>query len=349
MQVKSRLIILTKSFRVKLTVDCVLTPELSSLPSNSALAQLLSKGFATPIQMHLESPLEALICRQYGLQARPDYPIAAMCAVADGLDLVDGLVDADNYWLRADPVYLVLQRDCFSLHEAVPLSVDATHAKNMVASLNQHFNQDGLTFLIGNSGAWYLRTEQNLDIKTTLPSVVAGKNIHQFMPQGFAASKWLAVLNEVQMLLFEHPANIARESLGELAVNSIWLSGGGKMPQVLPLLNNVDAIFADSIFYQGLAKLAGVPFQAVPSNLTDVLNHVSNHVLNQQQLSARLQLPNTNTSVWFEHLLAALKTKKIKQLTLNLGFYEKSLIVNIKPLDTYKFWRSNKPVMDYLQ
>lgn len=320
---------------MKLTVDCVLTPELSNLPRNSALAQLLSKGIITQLESNSESPLEALICQQFGLQNTPDFPIAAICAAVDGLDL------ADAYWLRADPVHLVLQRDCFSLHEAVPLPIDVAHAKTMVASLNQHFNQDGLTFLIGHSGAWYLRTEKNLDIKTSLPSVAAGKNIHQFMPQGLAASKWLAVLNEVQMLLFEHPANVARESLGQPAVNSVWLSAGGKMPQGLPLLNDIDAIFSDGIFYQALAKHIGAPCQELPISLS--------HVLNQQAQQVRLQLPNTNTSAWFEHLLIALKTKKIKQLTLNLGFYEKSLMITIKPIDTYKFWRSNKPVMDYLQ
>ncbi len=316
---------------MELTVDCVLTPELSNLPFNSALAQLLSKGLVS----HIEAPLEALICEQFGQQSRPDFPIAAICAGADGLEVDDA------YWLRADPVHLVLQRDCFSLHEAVPLPIDAAHAKTMVASLNQHFNQDGLMFLIGNSGAWYLRTDKNLDIKTSLPSVVAGKNIHQFMPQGLAASKWLAVLNEVQMLLFEHPANVARESLGQPAVNSIWLSGGGKMPQTLPLSSKVDLVLGDSIFYQALAKCTGAPCQELPINLSNVLN--------QQAQQVRLQLPNTNTLAWFEHLLIALKTKKITQLTMNLGFYEKSLMITIKPIDTYKFWRGNKPVMDYLQ
>lgn len=324
---------------MKLTVDCVLTPELLNLPRNSALAQLLSKGTVTQVEArpesHIESPLEALICQQYGLQSMPDYPIAAICAAADGFEV------ADNYWLRADPVHLVLQRDCFSLHEAIPLPVDAAHAKSMVASLNQHFNQDGLTFLIGNSGAWYLRTEENVDIKTSLPSVAAGKNIHQFMPQGLAAFKWLAVLNEVQMLLFEHPANVALEMVGEPVVNSIWLSGGGKMPQTLPLSSSADLVLADSIFYQGLAKHTGASCQEVPISLSNILN--------QQAQQVRLQLPNTNTSVWFQYLLIALKTKKITQLTLNLGFYEKSLITTIKPLDTYKFWRSNKPVIDYLQ
>ncbi|MEI8362884.1 MAG: hypothetical protein WCG35_06660 [Betaproteobacteria bacterium] len=315
---------------MKLTVDCILAPELSKLPYSSGLAQLLSKGSV----MQVDKPLEALICEQYGVQSLFDYPIAAICAAADGLKVNDA------FWLRADPVHLVLQRDCFSLDESVPLQVDAAHATSMVGSLNQHFNQDGLMFEIGESGAWYLRTEHTPNIKTSLPSLAVGKNAHQFMPQGLESSKWLAVLNEAQMLLFEHPANQARESSGGPAVNSIWFSGGGLMPKT-HLPSNIDLMLADGIFHQGMAKWVGEACQALPSSLDEVLNH------SVQQ--ARLQLPNMHTLAWFDHLLAALKTKKIKQLTLNLGFYDKSLIVTIKPIDTYKFWRSNKPVMDYLQ
>jgi len=316
---------------VKLTVDCILAPELSKLPSGSGLTQLLSKGSV----IQVDKPLEALICEQYGVQSLPDYPIAAICAAVDGLKV------GDAYWLRADPVHLVLQRDCFSLDESVPLQVDAAHATVMLACLNQHFNQDGLMFEIGKSGAWYLRTEHTPNIKTSLPSVAVGKNVHQFMPQGLESSKWLAVLNEAQMLLFEHPANQARESSGAPAVNSIWFSGGGLMPKTPRLPSNIDLMLADGIFYQGLANLLGVSCQLVPTSLDEVLNHPVQY--------ARLQLPNMHTLAWFDHLLVALKTKKIKQLTLNLGFYDKSLIVTIKPIDTYKFWRSNKPVMDYLQ
>ena len=36
--------------------------------------------------------------------------------------------------------------------------------------------------------------------------------------------------SEVQMLLYTHPINAARESRGELAVNSFWLSGTGCTP-----------------------------------------------------------------------------------------------------------------------
>lgn len=328
---------------MKLTVDCILTSDSPDLHITGALAQLLAKGKVT----QLEKPLEALICEHYGLQAVHDYPIASIAAVVDGLDV------GGAYWLRADAVHLVLQRDCFSLGEPIPLQVNREHAEGMIASLNQHFSQDGLMFLIGNSGAWYLRSVQEPQIKTTLPSVVAGKNIHQFMPQGLDSSKWLAVLNEVQMILFEHPANIAREATGEMAVNSVWFSGGGVMPQTAVFKNDESSVFANSILYQGLGKWAGFSLLPTPSNFDAILQSDLAHV--------RLHLTPNNQldEAWFKPILSALKSRKIKNLTLNLGFYEKCLVVEIKPIDFYKFWRTPiwrnliwrtpKLVMDYLK
>jgi hypothetical protein len=318
---------------VKLTIDCVLTAELSSLQGESALAQLLAKAQVTQLAM----PLEALICEQYGLQVAADYPIAAIAAAADGLDV------GDAYWLRADAVHLVLQRDCFSLGEPVPLQVTREHAERMIASLNQHFSQDGLMFVIGNSGDWYLRSAQSPQITTTLPSVAVGKNIHPFMPQGLASSKWLAVLNEVQMLLFEHPANAAREVAGELVVNSIWLSGGGLMPQTKALQNDIDLMVANSVLHQGLAAFSATPCVNLPTDLAGILQNTAQHV--------RLQLPAINNLAqdWFNPLLVALKNKKISHLTLNFGFYEQSLTLEITSLDLYKFWRKIKPVTYYLK
>ncbi|HSH53776.1 MAG TPA: hypothetical protein VK967_02005 [Methylotenera sp.] len=321
---------------MKLTVDCELN---SQLLGSQHLAQLLAKAKLTQQPM----PLEALVCNQYGLVSEPDYPIAAIAASADGLDV------SNAYWLRADPVHLVLQRDSFSLGEPVPLQVKPEYAQPIIASLNQHFNQDGLTFLIGDSGAWYLRVVQAPGIQTTLPTIAIAKNIYQFMPQGVASAKWLAMLNEVQMLLHEHAANLARESIGEVAVNSIWLSGGGMLPSAIRSQNDVNLLVADSAFYQGLAKWADVPCQSVPDSLECLLDEAGQHSHVRLQLSELQLMDDAWWSSWWSAMLQALKNRKIQQLTLNLGFYEKTLIAEVKPLDLYKFWRSTKPLLSYLQ
>ncbi|MES1988247.1 MAG: hypothetical protein V4440_09480 [Pseudomonadota bacterium] len=323
---------------MKLTVDCVLNHELANLQSASALSRLLAKAQVEQLNVSLE----ALICQQFGLNKEGDFPIAAISASVDGLDI------GDNYWLRADPVHFVMQRDCFSLSEPAPLSVKPAHATLMVASLNAHFAQDGLVFCIGKSGAWYLRADKAAQITTTLPSVAMDKNVHHFMPQGVDSAKWKSILNEVQMLLHDHPANEARESSGELVVNSVWLSGGCVVPAFKALQHDVDLMTANDVLREGLATWAKIACQPVPSSLDEILHSTAQHV--------RMALPQSNHSqannldeVWFLPLFAALKNKQIEQLTLNLGFYEKCLVVVFKPLDVYKFWRKPKPIMQYLE
>jgi hypothetical protein len=320
---------------VKLTVDCPLSNNLLALPADSALARLLSKAKVR----QLDLPLEAVVCAQHGLAAKPDYPIAAIAAHADGLAV------GDDYWLRADAVHLLLQRDSFSLSEPAPLQVEREHAELIIASLNQHFSQDGMTFCMGNSGAWYLRLKQMPEIQTTLPSVATDRNIYQFMPQGAAASTWLSYLNEIQMLLHEHPVNIQRESKHEAAVNSVWLSGGGFMPQPLPADNSIDVFIASSPLYHGLAQWSGLASQPPEQPLSKTLQHID------AQLHARLELPGQHLSddINFAMLWDVLTARKIEQLTLNLGCYEKTLVATIRPVDTYKFWRKSKPVSLYLK
>lgn len=320
---------------MKLTVDCPLSNNLLALPADSALARLLARANVR----QLDLPLEAVVCAQHGLTAKPDYPIAAIAAHADGLAV------GDDYWLRADAVHLLLQRDSFSLSEPAPLQVEREHAELIIASLNQHFGQDGMTFCIGNSGAWYLRLKQMPEIQTTLPSVAMDRNIYQFMPQGAAASAWVSYLNEAQMLLHDHPVNIQRESKHQAAINSIWLSGGGFMPQPLPSENDINLFVANSPLYHGLAQWSGLAIGPVEQPLSEILQHTDSH------LHARLELPGQHLSddINFAMLWETLTARKIEQLTLNLGCYEKTLLVTIRPVDTYKFWRKGKPVGLYLK
>lgn len=281
-------------------------------------------------------PLEAVVAEQYGLSAKPDYPIAPIAALADGLDV------GCAYWLRADPVHLLLQRDSFSLSEPVPLCVEYAHAQQIIASLNQHFSVDGMTFELGCSGAWYVHLDKQPDVATSLPAVALDRNIYQFMPAGVDASTWLSYMNEVQMLLHEHPVNHARESMHQPAINSVWFSGGGLMPQAQPSQSADHLLLANSPFYHGLAKLLGL-------NAASVEMHWPND-LSQKNCNVRLELPGQHLSddANFNMLWQMLKNKQVRELVLNLGCYEKTLVATIKPLDTYKFWRKTKAISNYL-
>lgn len=132
------------------------------------------------------------------------------------------------YWLYATPVHLVLQRDTFSLAAPVPLSLEMDEADALTAALNQHFTSDGLAF-IWHENTWFLSLQANPQISTTAPQAAINKDISAYLPTGEGATKWASVTNEIQMLLFEHPVNIAREAKRLPAINSVWCYGSGQI------------------------------------------------------------------------------------------------------------------------
>lgn len=334
MQVKSLLIKTIYIDLVKLTVDCALSNALLNSAEVGALPRLLSRA---SVRM-LDLPLEALVCSQYGLAPKPDYPIAPITAAADGLDV------GDAYWLRADPVHLLLQRDSFSLSEPIPLRVQREHALLIIASLNEHFSHDGMTFMMGSSGAWYLRLATQPEIQTTLPSVALGRNIFQYLPQGAAASTWTSYLNEVQMLLHEHPVNVERESSHNAIINSVWFSGGGVMPSAFFKQDDTDLMLGSSALYHGLSKWSGLAIRAADQDFPQTLQSLDTCLHARVELSGQHLSDDNNFNILWD----ALRARQIEQLTLNLGCYEKTLVATIKPVNTYRFWRSSKPVGSYL-
>lgn len=136
--------------------------------------------------------------------------------------------DKHAYWLYAAPVHLVLQRDTFSLAEPVPLALGSDESAALTAALNKHFEADSLKFF-WHQDKWFLRLETNPNIQTSSPQAAINKDISAYLPTGEGATKWASFQNELQMLLFEHPVNVAREAKRLPAINSVWCYGGGQI------------------------------------------------------------------------------------------------------------------------
>ena len=133
-----------------------------------------------------------------------------------------------TYWLYAAPVHLALQRDSFSLAALLHLENDEIEA--LTGSLNKHFALDApenKASFFWHQTQWFLRLESNPNIQTHAPKLALNKDIDAFLPIGEGAIKWASFTNEMQMLLFEHPVNQAREAKNLPTVNSIWCYGGG--------------------------------------------------------------------------------------------------------------------------
>lgn len=137
--------------------------------------------------------------------------------------------DAGNaYWLYAMPVHLVLQRDSFSMSAPVPLPLEQAEIDALTIALNKHFEAENLKFF-WHENHWFLRLTGNPNIQTNPPENAVDKDIAAFLSTGAGATSWAAFTNELQMLLFAHPVNQAREAKNLPAINSIWCYGGGSL------------------------------------------------------------------------------------------------------------------------
>jgi hypothetical protein len=157
-------------------------------------------------------------------------------------------------------VHLRVMRDRIVLAGAVELSREEADA--LAASVAGHFGDD-FSPLPLHPQRWYLRFPQAPRLTTTPLSVAAGHDMEPLQPQGEDALPFRVKMNELQMLLHEHPVNEARESRGVLPVNSLWLWGGGCLPapSLRPL--PVHARNAEAL---ALAAFSGARAQAVPAH-----------------------------------------------------------------------------------
>lgn len=195
-------------------------PQLAALLSTAG-EPVLDAGDETS----LSPPHERALARALGLAGSDGMlPWAAWQAAADGVnvlsppDLVWGLLTPGHWHLGTDQVTL-LDPDALALDEAT--------SRALLEAVHDLFESEGFLLVYGTPTRWYLAHESLARLATASPDRVIGRNVDPWLPAGREARLWRRLQNEVQMRLYTHPLNAAREARGLLPVNSLWLSGCG--------------------------------------------------------------------------------------------------------------------------
>jgi hypothetical protein len=209
---------------------------------------------------------DAMLAAHYGILHAPsaDCPLAPVRLAALGID------PGTAFWLAADPVTLVAGRDDVRLTGVVG-DLGANDAATLIAMLNAHFATDGIEFVAARPDAWFVRAPAPVALRTRPVAAVAGRMLRDLLPTGPDAGTWRRWQNEIQMLLYEHPVNNAREAEGKPPANSVWLYEGGVLAPPADAHGPI-ITFADDGIAVALARHAGRPARAVPEALDSVLS-----------------------------------------------------------------------------
>lgn len=266
------------------------------LPALPALSHLLARSDADRVApMELEEEL----CRMCGLEdSGAGLPFAALARAGEA----DGRDPRGAAWLRIDPVHLRIDMTHARLFGAPVLGLVRDEADALVATLNAHFADDGLILEAPAPDRWYAMLDREPALEAATPGSVAGRNVDHFLPGGAEGPYWRRLMNEVQMLLHDHPVNEARESRGALPVNSVWVWGGGSVhrPSTWRVPNRV---IADEPIARGLAGLAGSKALDLPGTLADASLANGHNLL--VDASIRDPLVHGEAEMWLGSLQAA--------------------------------------------
>ncbi len=313
-----------------------------------ALEKMLARGASTGSDPSTSlgrtgegGSLEELLCVMFGVPCKPDVPIAPISALFDGL--------GEGCWLRTDPTHLRLQREQLVLLPNVKVSTD--EVGQLCASLNEHFAGQGMEFFAPHPQRWYVRLDRLPDIETVPLSQAAGRNVRGLLPVGAEAARWHQLFNEVQMLLFTHPVNEAREARGELPINSLWFWGCG-CSSAAPLLKVYETVSSNEVLAEMFASAANIPFAGWSEQWCDEEGSGKQLLV---WTGLRLALQQGDLSAWrdalqdFEigyaqPLWQALRAGKISQLQVDIlgGNGVRRLLLN--RADAWAFWRRSKPL-----
>jgi len=137
-------------------------------------------------------------------------------------------------WLRADPVLMQADRSNVVLFGAQALAIHRDEADSLVAELNATYADLGWVFEAADPQRWYLHIPTPPRIRCTPLTDMIGRSVRDLLPAGEDSLFWHRTLNEIQMLFYQSPVNLARREAGAPEINSVWIWGNGEQERKCP-------------------------------------------------------------------------------------------------------------------
>lgn len=252
----------------------------------------------------------------------------------------------DVHWLCCDPVHLHFSRDRLLLADASSLAITRAEADILMTGINETFADIG-RFEAPTADRWYVALPDEPKPFFHPIADVSGRPVQLFMPEGDEVARWARLSNELEVWLYNHPVNAARQEAGQRTINGVWLWGAG--PRDAPVHAPASHIQASQAFARGLARHAGIEVQAAdryreqPCTTLAIVDSLQLPALHMDSAAWLAAIEELDTN-WFAPLLAALKAKQISKLRISAPGDKHFLHIEVSASGLWKFWRKPRPL-----
>ncbi|RAO76129.1 phosphoglycerate mutase [Dyella jiangningensis] len=260
--------------------------------------------------------------------------LAAYFSVPGGLpagaltrELIAGDTDGAS-WLCADPAWVQPDLNGARLLACGQMQLDMDEAQAFAKPLKPVFGDAGMILEVSSPDHWHVRLPPGAPTPTlAAPEQALGEDLYEHLPDGADGRRWRVLLNEVQVVLHQHPRNAERRALGLPPINSLWLWGGGTLPN--RVRTTLKGVIGDDVLLGALARRAGV---AVIERTPKAVESSSAGWLVDLQ-----DLPVDEIATQWWPLIQALALKQPLQLSFASG--ERWLH---RPWHRWRFWRGSQ-------
>jgi hypothetical protein len=248
-------------------------------------------------------------------------------------------------WCVAQPVHFAAGIDHLRLAPLAQAALTEDDASALGALVSSHFGTDELTVAAFVQGAWLLRFARSIDCSTQPPDAVVGHDVHDFMPAGRDGARIRSLMNEIQMLLHEHPVNQRRERARRLPVNGWWLWGFGDGVADAPRAGiNRWRVHSDDRWLRALGHALG----SEPGDIANVGNETlrgDTFVALSQPPAERVEESLASVDAGLLSMLAAnVRAGRMHSLALLVG----NATLHIDSSARFRFWRRPVAVSRWL-
>ena len=104
------------------------------------------------------------------------------------------------------------------------LQLTEAESKDFFAAIQPYFSEDGIALTYQSELVWHANSSLFDGLPLASTDRAIGRNVDVWQPPAEQSKSIRRLQNEMQMLLYTHPMNEAREARGLPTVNSFWLS-----------------------------------------------------------------------------------------------------------------------------